>query len=206
MLSCKKTYNIYSIKNEWIELQNKGALNTPFQEYEYVKRAWKLFYPYYLTRKCLACFYSFYEDGHCVMILPVVHYLISRKAELLLCVNGLNYCDVLALDESYVKLALAMMSKEYDSLRCSNVLENSLLFSALKDRLSSDYIENNVCIHFGEDYDAYNKSLSKSVRQNLRTAYNRLSTDNKALEFRVLMGGVIGVMRHSSICTAKGMS
>lgn len=185
MLSCKKTYSIYSIKNEWIELQNKGALNTPFQEYEYVKRAWKLFYPYYLTRKCLAYFYSFYEDGHCVMILPVVHYLISRKAELLLCVNGLNYCDVLALDESYVKLALAMMSKEYDSLRCSNVLENSLLFSALKDRLSSDYIKNNVCIHFGEDYDAYYKSLSKSVRQNLRTAYNRLSTDNKALEFKL---------------------
>lgn len=188
MLSCKKTYNINILKNDWIELQKKGGLNTPFQEYEYMKRTWQLLYPYYLKGKFVPRFYSFYDEGECIMILPSIHYWNSRKAELLLNVNGLNYCDVLVLDERYIKQALILVAKDYDSLICNKVLESSLLYSALKDTLSADQTVNNVCIHFGDNYEVYNKSLSKSTRQNLRTAYNRLNTDSKSLIFKVLIG------------------
>ena len=51
MLTCKKTYNISAIKKDWIALQEKGGLHTPFQEYDYMQRTWKLFYPYYLKKK-----------------------------------------------------------------------------------------------------------------------------------------------------------
>lgn len=189
MLTCKKTYNIFAIKKDWIALQEKGGLHTPFQEYDYMQRTWKLFYPYYLKKKFVGRFYSFYDEGECVMIVPVAHYLKGRDAELLANVNGLNYCDVLVADEKYVKPALAMMAKDYDTLSCSKVLERSLLYSAMKDSVDADRTMNNVCINFEDDYEAYNKSLSKSTRQNLRTAYNRLNSDGKELSFKVMFGG-----------------
>ena len=40
MLTCKKTYKISAIKKDWIALQEKGGLHTPFQEYDYM---WDVF-------------------------------------------------------------------------------------------------------------------------------------------------------------------
>lgn len=189
MLICKKTYNISTIKKYWIALQENGGLQTPFQEYDYMQRTCNLLYPYYLKKKYVGRFYSFYEDGECVMIIPVAHYLGKRHAELLANVNGLNYCDVLVRDEKYIKPALALMSQDYDTVSCNKVQDNSLLYAAMKDEVKISRTQNNVCINFGNDFEAYNRSLSKSTRQNLRTAYNRLNTDGKRLTFKVLIGG-----------------
>ena len=82
-----------------------------------------------------------------------------------------------------------MMAQDYDTLNCNKVLESSVLYTALKDEVEISRTLNNVCINFGDDFEAYNKSLSKSTRQNLRTAYNRLNTDGKSLEFKVMVGG-----------------
>lgn len=173
-------------------MQNRGALNTPFQEYEYMNRTWKLLYPYYLKNKYIARFYSFYDEGKCVMILPLVHYLKGRSAELMANVNGMNYCDALIMDEKYIGQALQILAKDYDTLKCNKVLESSSLYFALKNIVEDDSTMQNVCINFGKDYNEYNKSLSKSTRQNLRTAYNRLNTDKKLLSFNVLRGGMRG--------------
>lgn len=199
MLTCKKTYNISTIKKDWISLQEKGGLHTPFQDYDYMKRTWKLLYPYYLKKNYMGKFYSFYDDGECVMIVPIAHYLRKRHAELLANVNGLNYCDVLVKDEKYIKSALAMMAQDYDTLNCNKVLESSVLYTALKDEVEISRTLNNVCINFGDDFEAYNKSLSKSTRQNLRTAYNRLNTDGKSLEFKVMVGGGVNLITLRSL-------
>ncbi len=190
MLTYKKTYNIHTIKNEWLSLQNSGALNSPFQEYEYIKISSSLFFPYYISNKYIAMFYTFYEDGECVMILPLVKYLKGRRAELFANVNGLNYCDILSKDKKYILPALRLLTKEYDgSIYCNNILESSQLYSILSNLNIDNRTINNVCISFGEDYSVYNKSLSKSTRQNLRTAYNRLDTDGRNIELKVLYGG-----------------
>lgn len=42
-----------------------------------------------------------------------------------------------------------------------------------------------VEIMMQESYDAWYHSLSKSVRQNLRTSYNRANTDNKQIDVRI---------------------
>lgn len=42
-----------------------------------------------------------------------------------------------------------------------------------------------VAIHLPGDYDAYFASLSKSVKQNIRTAYNRLTKDGIAAHFQL---------------------
>ncbi|MBQ0022287.1 MAG: GNAT family N-acetyltransferase [Prevotellaceae bacterium] len=185
----KKTYNINSIRKEWIELQSKGGLNTPFQDFFYLKRTSKLLYPYYFRKKYMACFYCFYDDGVCVMIVPIAKYLNCRKAELLANVNGLNYCDVLVKNVKYIKPALAMLKSDYDVLMCNKVLDSSLLYLEMKESIGDDFILNNVCVNFDDDYERFNKSLSKSTRQNLRTAYNRINTDGRAMEFKTFRGG-----------------
>lgn len=188
-MTIKKIYNIQTIKKDWLSLQDSGALNSPFQEYEYIKLSYKLFFPYCIHRKYLAMFYAFYEDGVCVMILPLVKYLKGRSAELFANEDGLNYCDVLVQDKKYILPALKLLANEHNYLYCNKVLESSLLYSISKDLNVDNKTINNVCISFGEDYSVYNKSLSKSTRQNLRTAYNRLDTDGRNIELKVLYGG-----------------
>ena len=46
-----------------------------------------------------------------------------------------------------------------------------------------------VTIEFGDDYEAYLKSLSSSVRQNLRTADNRMRRDGHEWKLRVFLPG-----------------
>lgn len=188
MLNHKVFYNIYAIKEDWMALQDKGGLHTPFQEYEYMQRTWKFFYPYYLTELCIAKFYCFYEDGECVMIVPILHYPGKRRAELFANVNGLNYCDVLVKDEKYIKPALALMAQDYDKLICNKVLSGSLLYSAVKDCLEVDKPSTCVCIDF-DSYEDYYSSLPKNMKSNLRNIYNRLKNDGISLELKVFYGG-----------------
>ena len=42
-----------------------------------------------------------------------------------------------------------------------------------------------MAIHLPESYESYFSALSKSVRQNIRTAYNRLRKDGQEAEFRL---------------------
>lgn len=49
----------------------------------------------------------------------------------------------------------------------------------------------NVKIEFKNGFEDWHSRLSKSVRQNLRTAFNRLKTDGKEFEAKVYRGGKI---------------
>lgn len=46
-------------------------------------------------------------------------------------------------------------------------------------------ITNNISIGFGSDYESWFKTLSSSVRQNIRTAYNRLNSDGCSLSVEI---------------------
>lgn len=47
----------------------------------------------------------------------------------------------------------------------------------------------NAEIKFGDDFESYFKVLSKSVRQNIRTAYNRSRNDGFQIETKIYWGG-----------------
>lgn len=191
MLSYKKVYNIYNIKKEWFQLQNSGCLSSPFQTFEFMKRVWIYFYPYYIVERLYPLFYVFYNDEKCVLIMPLVKHIGQNKVELIGHPNGFEYCDVITSDTKYIKEALSILGKIYDRLVCYKVLEETCLWKMIGSCAEHHHVINNVCINYGNDYDTYNKSLSKSVRQNIRTAYNRLNTDCKSLKLNVLMGGGI---------------
>lgn len=184
----KRFYNIHSLKEDWLELEKNGCCTSPFQTYDYMKCAWLYFYPYYLKNKYIPEFYSFYVEGKCVMILPLVRFVNKRKAQIFGYVNGFNYTDIIVSNPKYIGDAFRMLKSRIDILECHRVLESSSLWNCFKDKIAEDSVANNVCIHFGEDFGSYNKTLSKSTRQNLRTAYNRMKSDGKSLTFKVLYG------------------
>lgn len=184
----KRSYNIHSLKEDWRELEKSGYCTSPFQTYDFMQRAWLYFYPYYLKNKYIPEFYSFYVEGKCVMIAPLVRFFNKRKAQIFGYVNGFNYTDIIVSDPKYIDEAFGILKSRIDILECHRLLESSLLWNCYKDKIANDSVVNNVCIHFGEDFGSYNKSLSKSTRQNLRTAYNRMVSDGKSLTFKVLSG------------------
>ena len=55
--------------------------------------------------------------------------------------------------------------------------------------LSEDDVENVAVLLEEETYDDYFSSLTKHAKQNIRTAYNRMSTDQKSYECKLYMGG-----------------
>ena len=70
------------------------------------------------------------------------------------------------------------------------VRENSLIYKYTRELFPSLEYSQSVCvaIDFKDGYEAWFSSLSKSIRQNIRTAYNHLTTDGKTYEARIIKG------------------
>lgn len=113
-----------------------------------------------------------------------------------------DYVDCIYGDISLQKLTEAFETF-FDYLRknsihvfCVRFIDaKSQTYAAIKsiveerELLSEDDVEN-VAVQLGEEiYDNYFSSLTKHAKQNIRTAYNRMSTDQKFYECKFYAGG-----------------
>lgn len=188
-MTYKVIFNLYKIEAEWRTIQSRSVSVTPFQNFDYMIRTWKYMYPYYIVKKYVPVFFVFYENDEPVVIFPFVKYICSGDLELFGNVNGFNYCDALYVKPSFLVQALSLLKNKIRNVYFYRVQENSGLYTVLSNNVKNDAITNNVQIIFGNNYEQYNKSLSKSTRQNLRTSYNRLVTDRKEYKLNVYKGG-----------------
>lgn len=83
--------------------------------------------------------------------------------------------DVIPVIE-YVKHKYPNYTLEFNDVLEDSILNNNNILVLTDKRYCYK-------IHAVDGYDNWYNSLSKSARQNLRTAYNRLNTDNKKMEF-----------------------
>lgn len=196
MLTIKTNCLLCKLRKEWEYLQNESIISSPYQNYSFLKTVIRYFYPYYFIKKSLPLFYSFYnEEGICVAIIPVLKRIFKNQVTLLLDAEGFAYCDILSLNPEYAKEAISMLLDKYDKFVFNKVLAQSKTMEAIRGCCDNGLycVTNCVCIDYGNDYDAYLKSLSKSTRQNLRTAYNRLEKGEHKMEFVVTRGGSRGI-------------
>lgn len=88
--------------------------------------------------------------------------------------------------EDYKEL-FSYLSSHYHgyTFKFDRISEKSLTYSCLSELGLMRNDESSVCvsIHFGNGYQAWFDSLSKSYRQDIRSGYNRLKTDQKEYEF-----------------------
>lgn len=187
MLSLSKYSKLDSIKEDWKYLYNQNRSISPFLEYDYFKRTVKLSYYYRIIDRCKIRYYVIRKNNIPIMIAPILHYT-NGTTELFGRYNGYNYSDFL-YDTTYpLDKAWEMLMSEIKSLSLYKVKADSRIIE-LVDKNTLTQIQN-VAIHFGTDYDKYFSGLSKSVRQNIRTAYNRLIKDNHNIKLINISGGV----------------
>lgn len=107
-------------------------------------------------------------------------------------INNFVYNSVL-FKPRHLEEILDYLNKSYRNPRFElrNVDSNTLLYKYLIEEKNVTIVNepDSVGINLPTTYDEYYSSLSKSTRQNIRTAYNRLATDNADYHFVSYMDG-----------------
>ncbi len=179
------------LKDKWERLYERNPALTPYSSYEFNCMVCR----YY---RCGASRLFFHtkifeildQDDNTLMIIPLYgqggrYYIIGD----LLMTGYLDFIYGADAREEDFAQALALLQKELKGSRlCLNKVNQR---SRLNDYLSPRYpaVEQPestcVSIAFGSDYDAYFQSLSKNIRQNIRTRCNRLQRQDLPWEVDV---------------------
>ncbi len=152
---------------------------------------------YAVPKRMWPCTMSVLDDSDPVLIVPAL--VSSTNAELAGHANGM--CELSPIYfkgtegdlKRYLKFFFdASGYREYlfTRIRGSTRLSRTLIEGIEGYDISATSKEN-VSIDFSNGYDVWFQSLSKNVRQNLRTAYNRLRKDGKDIHIEVSRGGRI---------------
>lgn len=133
-------------------------------------------------------FYYAVDEHDCiVMIAPMKKHLFSGEIDSL---GNITMCDI--TDFLYDECILEDEKKTILSLLCdfigkpftlSRFLKDSKTLSALEGKVKLYSTWDCVNIKFGSSFDDYFKGLRPNVRQNVRTAYNRIERDGLKMEF-----------------------
>lgn len=155
---------------------------------------------YSLQEKYSVRYLELMEDGETLMILPVCKYRGTKRYCSIGKFNGFQVYDFIyaqKMTPEKMRQCLSFVLKELSIEKISlfNVSPDSVLFTCLNasEKLLDGYQVNlisneNVSIDTELDYDTWHSRLSKSTRQNLRTAYNRMNTDGVAMRFEIGRG------------------
>lgn len=168
-----------SVKADWEKLYRLTPEVSPFLHPGAFAIAYRYFYPYYLIWRTVPTFAVFTDDAKVRAIVP----LLKTKGKYCLFgdVNGFNECGLLYDDCAILPKVISLMRKRFGEVGFMKIDERSPISNYKGE---SAVVSNNVAIRFDENFDEYFKGLSKSVRQNIRTAYNRLRTDGYSISMK----------------------
>ncbi|HOJ10482.1 MAG TPA: GNAT family N-acetyltransferase [Clostridiales bacterium] len=185
-----KQVKLKALEDTWKKMYSSNNLLFPYSSYEFASCYNKYFH---LGSKRLfmkQLFFLISNDDKDVAIIP----LICRKDDYYLygdmCATG--YLDIITAgeitDDEYSKIFELIFSKIGNAtLNLNKINDRSRLFHYLLKYYTEEYSSPCVNISFSNDYDTYMKSLSKSVRQNIRTAYNRIQRENRTCNLKVII-------------------
>ncbi len=169
---------------------------SPFLHYDYVANVcWSIRWTEVQYAAEIYCVKG--DDGNILMIAPLKRNLFKGIYKMLADLQGVGMADVLfrpGLDwEIKCKCVEVLLDKVGKKALLRRLDENgdfarilAAYTSGVKER------EKTVCvsIDLNIDIDSYFAGLSSSVRQNVRTAYNRMKRDGRVYELKVYDGDV----------------
>lgn len=188
-----KNREIDSIESDWRRLE-KGRDMTYFQSFDWYKM---LATKNRMTGgRCHEIVYVIVKEADTVvMIAPLwiikKTFRIFNKASIHIFGSGTwtDYCNFIydVFDERYVLSIFDKIKEVYgvNEMHFSKLKENTAMYAFLTQRYQISKSEPNVCVALDipASEDEYWSSLSKNSRQNIRTAFNRLSKDGIELFF-----------------------
>ena len=175
------------VHKAWLAMAAKAH---PFLQYDYLSHIWKQVRYFSLYTPQLVCIVS--DQGKILMILPLKWDRFKRNYKMLADIQGCGQTDALfdpQLTEEERQACVAYFyANIHKKCRLNRLPESSLLLKATQGTHVD--LQNRICvkIDFPQGAEALLKGLSKSVRQNLRTAYNRMNRDNMAYKLQVYRG------------------
>lgn len=190
-LHCTRSFA--SIRKDWERLYHQTPEVSPFLAPDAFRISLRYFFPYYIIGRSLPLFCLFRRGNETIAIAPLIKNL-KGKVSLFGNVNGFNECGILFSDKEDLPECIRLLRSRFGTVRIARIDERSALSQFKGVTFQST---NNVAIHFGESFDPYFSALSSSVRQNIRTAYNRLSKDGHTQNLYVVnQGGHRQMFRH----------
>jgi hypothetical protein len=143
---------------------------------------------YSLIRRSKPFFVVFSINGKNIMLMPLSKSFFSEKYFMFGDRAGFGYLDVIWRSElsiSDMKACINLLLKKFPNavFYLNRIRKESMVYRALKGSSSHESAEICVSIELPCDYDSYFKSLSKSSKQNFRTAENRINKSSSSLSF-----------------------
>lgn len=201
MLKLRVHRTMVSLRSAWKELEHSGkGIKSVYQSYyvnSVVKRRMLI---YSLQEKYSVRYLQLLEDGKTLMILPVCKYRGTDRYCSVGKFNGFQVYDFIYGKEMTIGkmqqcLEFVLQALKAEKICLYNVPGDSVLYACISDaeeplqgyRVSVNG-NDNVCIDTQLDYDVWHSGLSKSTRQNIRTAYNRMNTDGVTMRFEIARG------------------
>lgn len=187
-ITIEKIFWLPHLKSIWRELYASNTSLSIFQSYEFMLNFWKNSWIYWIKEKELPIFYLVKDKGKPCMIAPLCKRS-NGTYEIMGNKNGCEYCDFIYAIGANINLYVRAL---VDYLKCpltfARVKEQSRLYQTLIRQQNVREYGEKICTNIAlpDNYEDYYKSLSSSMRQNLRTAFNRLKRDDRAVCIKVI--------------------
>ena len=196
------TSDIHSLKKEWLHLDDSASQlieegKLPYIQYSFYQTyGWNefLFASYRYSNTKRICYVISREGEKIVSILPLV---INLRKHTVSIANGgvagiLNVASLLYLRDD-AELIMRQLGQylikqfPHDTFTFHSVPISTPFFKGMKEFSSSITTRGSYHIPLSEfgSFENYFQSLSKNVRQNIRTAYNRIKKDGRELSLEV---------------------
>lgn len=191
MITVVRMNSFFEIEKEWDKLYKKNLKLSSYQSICYMKELWKNLLLYRFILRVNPIFYLFKKDENVIFILPLYKKWFSNQYTLYGFKTGVGYLDAIYADE----ITIEDISRCFDALKryiknatihFEHVKENTKLGQWIKGNGGKISVEGCTEIHLPDTYAEYYTSLSKHMKQNIRTAYNRLNKDGGIYKFEVI--------------------
>lgn len=181
----KKWFINKELKKSWLRLECQEEV-TPYLYYNYMKY---VFWQTVFLSPWIPCIYFITDKNNkIVFIAPMRKHMFTGVIDTL---GNVSYCDITDflydkdLSEVERKKCVSLLREKIGkSFKLSRIIEDSQTISYLDNEFQLNEVAKCVNIKVELDYDSHIASLSKSVRQNIRTANNRLIKSHQSIEFK----------------------
>ncbi len=178
---------------DWNKLCADNHHASPFQQWELHDTIARHYLFFFVAKQEWPCYFVFYKGSNLLMIAPLcrrytphgIKY-VSFGATPTIAFQDFIYSD--NLSEEDMLACLQLLKAKCGEIRFYNLSHESMLYRVLAKQGEPVRENKNVTIPIGEGYEGYYAALSKNTRQNVRTAYNRMSTDGRLWEIELVDG------------------
>lgn len=193
-------FRFSKIRQDWDSLYKVTPDVSPFLATKAFAISLKYWYPYLLSRRAYYLFAVFSDNDGVKCIIP----LIKNKSGCTIFgnENGFNECGCVYEDILIAESCFKQLKERTDAIRCCKISEHNILASIFS-RNSLVSSTSCVAIDFFDGYLNWFKGLSASVRQNMRTSYNRLEKDGFSFEFTLLNQDQLPINEIIELYTAR---